>query len=254
MSERAAMVQPVAASAPLRAPAAPAPGVANDPVPATQVRFDETIARSTTVTIVDGNDARAQLASLLLRQLGAGMGFDASRVDLRIDAAAAARINARGGQALQENWAIDLHPGRFDPSSESGRFLLAHEAAHVAQRHVAGARASSRAAEREADFVGRSFAMDGRVVRPVIALPDLGAAAFDGSEFDPAAFRELVLENHSHEIDLMRTALSYGAFDWAVSDTDVTDVLRILEAYPYPVQTAMVAALGAPYDARLADN
>lgn len=251
MSERAPVAEPPArVPAPQSQPARMRQRPSSVPSPAA-ARFDDTIAR--TATVIDDDLARARITRQLLTQLGTALGFDASRITIRVDSGAEARLSARGAHGLQEGSTVLLHPDRYDPATPSGRFLLAHETAHAAQRHAA-VPGSVRSAEREADAVGLAFATYQPTLRPTIALPAHVPAAFDGPDFDPAALRELVLENHAGEIDLMRTALSYGVVDWAVTDDDISDVLRILETYPYHTQTIMVAALGEPYGSRLADN
>lgn len=203
--------------------------------------------------ISDANHARALLTHLLINQLAPALGFDPKRITIQVDAGAEARINARGARALQEGSAIYLHPRDYDPAEPEGRFLLAHEAAHVAQRGAAEPGTLAEA-EREAETIGRLFAEHAQAPRPRIALDHHVQAAFEGPSFDASQFTELVKENHREEMDLMRAALSYGAFDWAITDGDINDVLRILESAAYPVQVEMVAALGDPFRGRIAGN
>lgn len=259
MTTRAPAVEPAARS---DTPAAAARTPAAHPAPIRQDThrppppFNDALALSDAerpAGISDADHTRAMLTHLLINQLAPALGFDPRQITIRVDAGAEARISARGARALQEGSSIYLHPTRYDPTAPEGRFLLAHEAAHVAQR-TAAEPGSVAEAEHEAETIGRLFALQAETPRPRIALGRQVQAAFEGPSFDASQFTELVRENHRDEIDLMRDALSYGAFDWAITDGDINDVLRILETSSYPVQVEMVAALGDPYRSRIADN
>ena len=113
--------------------------------------------------------------------------------------AGGARIEARGASALQEDQTILLHPQRYQPQTESGRYLLAHEAVHAVQRHLDAPQSPAAhtetmriaAAEAEASALGRELAL----IR----------AALDG---------------------------------WWVSDGDVFTVMRILDTVGFPLAGA----------------
>ncbi|WP_206413348.1 DUF4157 domain-containing protein, partial [Lysobacter enzymogenes] len=105
--------------------------------------------------IRDADLARARLTAQLLQELGRAFGLDLSRLEVQVDADAAIRIQARGANALQEDARVLLHPGRYRPHEAQGRYLLAHETAHAAQRALPGAAPgdSVAAAEAEADAI-----------------------------------------------------------------------------------------------------
>lgn len=203
--------------------------------------------------VSDADTTRALLTRLLIDQLALALGFDPKRIEVHVDSGAESRISARGAQALQEGSSIYLHPQRYDPRTRAGRFLLAHEATHLAQRGSSHG-GELPAAEREADRIGLAFATNRPLSRPLIALPAHIQAAFEGPSLDGSAFTDLVVENHRDELERMRGSLSYGVLDWAITDGDINDVLRILEPWPFPTQVEMVAALGDPFRGRIADN
>ncbi|MEZ4361389.1 MAG: DUF4157 domain-containing protein [Kofleriaceae bacterium] len=104
-----------------------------------------------------------RLPAELALQLSESLGLDASRVRVHIDdqaAAAAAQLRARAF-TIEED--IYFAAGAYDPHSEAGLELLAHEVAHVAQHQrgaLAGARGVSRpedAHEHQADELARRF-------------------------------------------------------------------------------------------------
>lgn len=216
--------------------------------------------------ISDQDLARAIITRVLLDELAPRLGLDPSRLSIRVDAAAEAQTNAAGASGLQEGTTILLHPQRYRPGTTFGRYLLAHEAAHAAQRHTLTRIAQEDdgnvvvAAEREADVIARAYAVGAEVRKPAVALVTTTAAAYTGTDdtstpvVGDADFSGLVRSNHARELSVMTKALSYGVFDWAVTDGDVKDVLRILEAQPFEVQIALVLALEDKFAKRLADN
>ena len=210
--------------------------------------------------IADGDEMRALATRVLVRELLPRLGLDPARIVVRVDGQAQRRLEARQANGLQENATIHLHPQRYHPKTSFGRTLLAHEAVHVAQREgsVAG---DVEQAEHEADAIAEALVHGGVVRRPLIALPSAVAAASAATETRAAStpadngdLGALVRSTHEGELALMRRALSYGVFDWVITDDDVRDVLRILESLPFPTQIEMVSALEEPFPARLAGN
>ncbi|MET4726683.1 hypothetical protein ABIE09_000454 [Lysobacter enzymogenes] len=245
-------IEPERASARTAAPLAPPPLLRSDEAAPDFARIGCGGAR-----IHDADLARARLTAQLLQELGRAFGLDLSRLEVQVDADAAIRIQARGANALQEDARVLLHPGRYRPHEAQGRYLLAHETAHAAQRALASAAPSDNvaAAEAEADAIGAAFARRESLPRPRVALRSARAAADTGKsetaeavESPPLA--DSVKTSRSRELESIREALD----GWWVSDGDVFKVMRILDTAPFDVAVAMVGALDAKYRYWLADN
>ena len=168
-----------------------------------------------------------------------------------MDCRAEARVNAAGASALQDGTTIYLHPARYQPNSERGRYLLAHETVHVAQRGLAG-RGDVQAAEYEAATLGRAFAERRPLAPPRIALHEVSAVADAGAGDPPlpSADPAVVSVSRSREIAEIRKSLS-GLW---ISDGDVFDVMRILDSVSFPVASAIVCSLSEKERYELADN
>jgi hypothetical protein len=216
-------------------------------------------SHSTSAKIRDNDEGRALLTHWLIHDLAPMLGLDPGRIEIRTDRDAESRTSARGANGLMEGGTIYLHPKRYHPEALDSRYLLAHEAAHVAQSGLVGP-ADVGAAEREADRIGRAFAARRRVFRPVQALPR-GAIAADkdviaaepvtaATKEPPPPLAASVKGSRSREIQAIKTALS-GLW---VSDGDVFNVLQVLEPVAFPVAVAIVGSLepGERYD--LANN
>ena len=202
---------------------------------------------------IDDNDAaRALVTQLLIDELTPLLGLDPTRIRIRVDERARTTLEARGASGLQSGDEILLHPERYRPDTDAGRYLLAHEAAHAAQRRD-GIAARIAAVEDEAHEAALAFTRRRRVRRPRLAPATTEAAAFEGPDPEKA-FADLVRANYAEELSLIRRVMSYGVFDWAITDGDVSDVLGILEPLPYVTQVALVGSLEDPYPHRLADN
>ncbi|QWP78986.1 DUF4157 domain-containing protein [Lysobacter sp. K5869] len=278
MSERAAAVRPAApaaATAPARAnanarraperargneerplaapsPLSPPPMLRSDDAPPDFARIHCGGPR-----IHDADLARARLTAQLLGELGRAFGLDLSRLEVRVDADAAIRIQARGANALQEDARVLLHPDRYRPREAQGRYLLAHETAHAAQRSLAAVAPGDTlaAAEAEADALGAAFARGDPLHRPRVALRSANAAADNGQKAtaeaaEAPALAGSVKTSRSRELELIRDALD----GWWVSDGDVFKVMRILDTVEFDVAVAMVGALSPDHRYWLADN
>lgn len=245
-----------------RAPSTPQPlarpvgkGRPEDPPP---VDFSRVANRGP--EILDADSERARITRLLLTELAPALGLDLSRLRITVNAAGGARIEARGASALQEDNTLLLHPARYRPDATQGRYLLAHEAVHAAQRRLAGspegdAREQIAAAEAEAGELGRDFAERRPLRRPRIALRRLEALADSGEvETKDAAKVPALVDSvkisRSREIALIVDALD----GWWVSDGDVFTVMRILDSLSFEVASAVVAALTPDQRYWLADN
>lgn len=209
--------------------------------------------------IIDADTERARITRLLLNELAPALGLDLSRLRITVDAAGGARIDARGASGLQEDSHLLLHPSRYRPESTEGRYLLAHEAVHAAQRQLpspaeSDARFQIAAAEAEAGELGRDFAARRSLRRPRIALRRPEALADTGDaeiKEAPPALVDSVKDSRSREIAMIHDALD----GWWVSDGDVFTVMRVLDSLDFEVAKAVLQALENP-DERywLADN
>lgn len=136
--------------------------------------------------IADPDPARGSRTHALLSELAAGLGLDGSSVRVRVDDTARAVTGARGALGLMQDGVVYLNPERYDPETRAGRYLLAHEVAHVAQRSQTASLASvapaARAAEIEATTIGRAFAVGG-TVKPVTQTLGPMAIAAEETEF-----------------------------------------------------------------------
>lgn len=232
-------------------------------LPVRRLRADESppdfsrVANRGIDRIRDPDDARAQATRHLLLQLAPVLGLDPARLRITVSADGGARIEARGANALQDGDEVLLHPGRYRPQTDAGRYLLAHELTHAAQRQLGGApvrRAAAgqlRAAEDEAARIGRDFVAGRPLQRPRIALRGHVVAADTGAteEVLPALV-DSVKTSRSRELAIIRDALD----GWWVSDGDVFTVMRILDSVSFPVAVAMVGALSRDERYWLADN
>jgi hypothetical protein len=86
-------------------------------------------ARADTLSLGAGRPLDRATSSLF----GSRYGADLSRVRVHDDAQAAASAKAMGARAFTIGDDIGFADGAYDPSSESGKRLLAHELAHVMQ-------------------------------------------------------------------------------------------------------------------------
>jgi len=201
--------------------------------------------------IRDDDDDRAAATEWLIRELAPLLGLDPARIEIRVNAEAESRVNARGTIGLMEDGRIYLHPARYQPRDQAGRSLLAHEAAHAAQRTIVGD-PDTREAEHEADRIGDAFGRRQPIPRAVRPLRSLAAAGFVGSPTPEktVALSDSVKTSRSREIAAIKDLLS-GLW---VSDGDVFNVLQILESVSAPVAKAVVQALEKKERYWLADN
>src|SRR5262249_42194221 len=82
----------------------------------------------------DADAARAARTEGLLASLAASLGLSIDSIRVHVDEEAAARTRPRGARGLMHGGVVWLDPHRYDPQTADGRALLAHEAAHLAQR------------------------------------------------------------------------------------------------------------------------
>jgi hypothetical protein len=145
-------------------------------------------------------------------------------------AAAAHSISARAFTAGNH-----IHLGAGQSSTDAS--LMAHEAAHTLQQ-TSGAKVESGVSpadhplEAEADRVADAAVSGGH------ADVTVGAGG--------SIMRDAVSD--------VQDALSYGAFDWAVTDADATRALSILAGMSQPNLVAAMGRLEQKYKTRLLDN
>ena len=201
--------------------------------------------------VVDADAERRLATQRLLEQLAPALGLDLRRIRVEIHGAGHARLNGAGARGLQEGATIWLHPSQYLPQRPDGRYLLAHEATHAAQRALT-APGDEAAAEAEAAELGREFAAGRTPRRPRFGLVANHAAADAGAQPDaaPTITADTVRVSRARELFVIKEAL--GGL-W-VSDGDVFDVLRILDSVPYPIVKPLLQALDEKERYWLADN
>lgn len=178
----------------------------------------------------------------LLRRLQAELGL--AGVGVQVDARRFAALP--GTAAVTEGRCVWLHPRHFDAGTARGRYLLAHELAHVAQRRglrlqPGGMAAGRAAAELEAHDVGLAAAALRQLPRPRLLLPDAQAAADTG--FDAA-----VRQRHTREVARIKRLLrGWLGFLW-VTDNMVEQVLVILQSLEFVTVRALMGGRPAADD------
>ncbi|MFT5429895.1 MAG: hypothetical protein ACI9OJ_000568 [Myxococcota bacterium] len=143
------------------------------------VQFAET-AFSASKEPADAAGDRDVRTQALLGRLVEGLGL-ANRPEVRVDADAARRTQARGATGLMDRGVVYLDPARYNPESKDGQYVLAHEVTHAAQRELDPGKAAGptghQAAEFEASVLGQRFATRGEISAPTVALAPMRAAA-----------------------------------------------------------------------------
>lgn len=199
-------------------------------------------------------ERRDEELAALITHLAGQLGIDASRITVRQDQAAQAAARSKAVSAFAEQGIVHLREPMRDAGSRACRHLIAHEAAHVAQSLRPGAAFARigdvRApAEIEAEVFARRYA-ETRTGKPVaVPLPAVPAAR---EGFDMAV--EAVARAHAEEIAFIVDRLSYGLFDWGVTDDDILDVLRVLDMVPMLTARAMASAIGGKMRGRFFGN
>lgn len=210
------------------------------------------------VRINDADEARAEATRALLARLVTHLGLNPESVEIRVDAEAERRTEARGASGLMAGGVVYLHPRRFDPRTPAGAYLVGHELTHAAQRARAGAgdalRLPTWVAELEAQQTARAFAGGRSVAPPLVALPASHAAANVDVDSITHTIDAHARENHQRELARIHQLLARGFFDWAVTDGEVTNVLTILSLVPMVTARAIVRALSHDDRDKLIDN
>ncbi len=208
----------------------------------------------------DSDEARAAVTRALVETLAAQFGLRAGAISVRVNGTARADTARRSAHGIASRQVVSLDPVSYNPRSRAGRYLIAHEIAHLAQQTLpasalpAGGKGRQAWAETEANAQAERFTATGTVTRVRAALSSDIAAA--DADFD-AKFQSLyetVESSYGAEIAEIIRLLSYGVFDWAITDGDVEDVLRILAMFPMIAGRAIAHAIGAKFRRRLIDN
>ncbi len=91
--------------------------------------------RSVEASITEKKGKGNQLPGSVLHDMESAFGSDFSGVNIHTDSEAAALSNDLDAHAFTSGKDIYFNFGKFDPNSESGRHLLAHELTHVIQQN-----------------------------------------------------------------------------------------------------------------------
>lgn len=159
--------------------------------------------------------------------------------DVRVhgDSASSAAADSIGARAFTVGQNIYLGSGQ----SSGDQSLMSHEAAHTIQQSGGGGAPQAKmsvsqpgdALEQEADQVA-SAAMSGGT-----ATVSVGAAA-------GAVQRDAVSD--------FEDKMSYGAFDWAITDSEATEAFDLLAGMDQPTLIASLARISQTAKSRLLDN
>ncbi len=139
-------------------------------------------------------------------------GADLSSVRIHTDARAAATARAIRARAFTVGRDIVFANGAYAPGTRQGRHLLAHELTHVAQQNPGAT--------------------------PTITARDTGAAPKVRRSVESAARR-------------IEELLSYGLFDWAITEGDAIAALETLSSLPTDLQRDVLRRIDIE---RLRDN
>ncbi len=213
-------------------------------------RLNRTFAETPSVAAPDGLDPDARA---ILAHIAGQLGIRLDQIRIRTDAEARMIVTSRDAQGVAKDGVVYLRSETLDFTSRSGRRVLAHEAAHIAQSLLPDAanKPSKRIpAEIEAETFAERYVATHTGAPVRIPLP----AHVPAADKDFAALVDTVAKSRSQEIARIIDLLSYGLLDWAVTDGDVFDVLHILNMYPMLTARAIMRNVGAKYRKRLFSN
>ena len=210
------------------------------------------------------------------------LGHDFSQVRVHVGPSAAASARAVSARAYTTGRDIVMGEGQFDPGTADGRRLLGHELTHVVQQDAGGGgsagavqRQASPELERIRDYL--SYGLFDWVVRDAEAIAALellkGLPRIQQAEFvsdakylerlrsnlptERAAELETIVQDVAGmappraDLEKIIDNLSYGLFDWAITDAEAIEALELLKQLP-PSQLAV--ALSRIDYGRLMDN
>jgi hypothetical protein len=218
-------------------------------------------------------------------------GHDFSQVRVHTDAQAATTARAVNAQAYTIGRDMVFGAGHYAPETESGRRLLAHELTHIVQQQGDGTPSAAhtnslgtggvmqRAISPELDQI-ESYLSYGifdwaitdeeaiKALEMLKALPKYQQAVFFSNEKYAGRLRDNLPGGRIGELDALEASvagitpprsevedieskLSYGIFDWAITDKEAIEALEKLKKLPDP---QLAVALGAINYDRLIDN
>ena len=182
-----------------------APPAAGGDSPAGRPGIDRSFAEVQTVHIESKDAASEKATRMLIELLASQLGI---RVDnIRVTVGGSQPRSFGGG--VVDHGVVYLDPLVYKPETKAGKYMLAHEVAHVAQTllpppslgaHSVPQEALRSAAEIEAEAVARSFTE--QLAAPAVRVP-LAADAVAGLSGVTKALKELsavVKSSHSAEI------------------------------------------------------
>jgi hypothetical protein len=155
-------------------------------------------------------------------------------VRVHTDAASRASADRQGARAF--TFGRDIHLG--PAGSPTDTRLLFHEAIHTLQQ---------RPATQPPTTTGQDVSALERQASRATAAALIGGATRVARDAVPATI-------HRDAVSDIRGKLSYGTFDWAITDSEAMEALAMLGEIPAPVLRATLAALGSRYVTRLLDN
>ncbi|MBL8788674.1 MAG: DUF4157 domain-containing protein, partial [Deltaproteobacteria bacterium] len=140
--------------------------------------------------ILDADPDRAAKTREVLDTLGGELGVNTRDLDVHVDEVATQKTAEQGIWGLMTDGSVFLDPEIYDPETEEGRHLLAHEVVHVAQleNRLRGANDAPDLfqAEAEADQLSASFAETGKIG----AAPLASLARYDQAACGPREMAE----------------------------------------------------------------
>ncbi|MGH4011663.1 MAG: eCIS core domain-containing protein [Pseudonocardiaceae bacterium] len=151
---------------------------------------------------------------------------DFSQVRIHTDAAAATSARNVGARAYTVGTNIAFAAGNYAPESPNGRRLLAHELTHVVQQSAAVTTSGSMIVPVGASSEGYAERAAGEVAagRPVSTTgPATGAAVARQAAAQ-------VRDDVRAKIERINSLLSYGFFDWAITDREAVEALMLLRS------------------------
>jgi hypothetical protein len=176
-----------------------------------------------------GAPVDAGIASKVVQATGQDVG------DVRVHTGEASAAAAHAISARAFTMGSNIHLAASESPGDSS--LMAHELAHTIQQTQgakveAGISQPNDPLEAEADRVAAAAVSGGQASVTV----DSGGG---------------VMRDAAEDVEAL---LSYGTFDWAVTDSDATEALAILAALSVPELTAAMTKLGQTYKNRLLEN
>jgi Domain of unknown function (DUF4157) len=170
--------------------------------------------------------------------------FATSFAVVRVHDAAASHAASRllGAEAFACGQQVHFGAGRYRPGSRDGMNLLAHELAHTVQQRAMG-RASGSGIELGAPAALLEREADRAAENAVAGLP-IGALG--------AAHGGVIQRKGSAAVEQIDDLLSYGLFDWAITDAEAVEALTKLKGLPRIEQAEFMS--DPKYANRLRDN